>query len=187
MRVGYARVSTDDQNLDLQLDALRRAACQKIYEDLGVSGAISTRPGLARALRQLKAGDTLVTWKLDRLGRSLAHLITLTADLDKRGIGLVSLSEAIDTRSPSGRLLMHMMGALAEFERALIAERTRAGIEAARNRGRRLGRPPKLTPDDILYAAVALASGEVRLGELARTLQVSPLTLSRAMHRNSLS
>lgn len=125
MKIGYARVSTDDQSLGLQRDALRVAACDVIYEDHGVSGAISARPGLSKALRKVRTGDTLVTWKLDRLGRSLAHLITLTVDLEERGVSFVSLSEAIDTRTASGRLLFHVMGALAEFERSLIGERTR--------------------------------------------------------------
>lgn len=185
MRIGYARVSTDDQSLDLQLDALRSAACNVIYEDHGVSGAISARPGLSQALLHLQAGDTFVTWKLDRLGRSLAHLISLTSELEGRGVSLVSLSEAIDTRSPSGRLMFHVMGALAEFERSLIGERTRAGIAAARGRGRKIGRPPKLSDGEVQRASALLGSGRARLKELARDLKVSPLTLSRALSRNS--
>lgn len=182
-RIGYARVSTDEQSLGLQRDALRAAGCDVIYEDRGVSGATCSRSGLDKALRHLRSGDTLVTWKLDRLGRSLAHLIALTEELDREGVGFVSLSEAIDTRSPGGRLLFHVMGALAEFERSLIGERTRAGIAAARVRGSRVGRPPKLTDADARRAARRLASGKENLNHLAKGLAVSPLTLRRALCR----
>lgn len=183
MRVGYARVSTGDQSLDLQLSALRSASCEAIYEDHGVSGATTDRLGLSQALARLQHGDVLVTWKLDRLGRSLAHLIALTVELETRGVRLVSLSEAIDTCSPSGRLLFHVMGALAEFERALIGERTRAGIAAARERGMKIGRPPKLTDAEVKQASELLATGRGRLKDLAADLDVSPLTLSRAVAR----
>lgn len=182
-RIGYARVSTDEQSLGLQRDALRGAGCEVIYEDRGVSGATCSRPGLDKALRRLRAGDTLVTWKLDRLGRSLAHLIAITADLEQCGVGFVSLSEAMDTRSPGGRLLFHVMGALFEFERSLIGERTRAGIAAARGRGLKVGRPPKLSETQARCAAAKLASGGVRLDDLAKGFHVSALTLRRALHR----
>ena len=184
-RVGYARVSTEEQSLDLQLDALRRAACSVIYKDQGVSGADCSRRGLNAALKRLQPGDTLVTWRLDRLGRSLAHLISLTIELDERGVGFVSLAEAIDTKSPSGRLLFHVMGALAEFERSLIGERTRAGIAAARGRGRRIGRPPKLSDEDVRRASHELASGQASLKQAAEAFDVSPLTLSRALARQT--
>ena len=182
MKVGYARVSTDDQSLALQVDALKLAGCDAIFEDHGISGSLTSRPALNRALRELKTGDTLLTWKLDRLGRSLGHLITITHELEQRGVSFVSLSEAIDTRTASGRLLFHVMGALAEFERSLIGERTRAGIAAARERGRPIGRPPKLSSEQI-RSALTLATAGVALKELADRFDVSPLTLSRAMAR----
>lgn len=143
MRVGYARVSTDEQSLDLQLDALQRDGCDRVYHDRGLSGATADRPALGLALKALREGDVLVVWKLDRLGRSLAHLISIIVALERRGVGFRSISEAIDTTSASGRLLFHIMGALAEFERALISERTRAGMNAARARGVHVGRPLK--------------------------------------------
>lgn len=177
-----ARVSTDDQSLALQVDALKLAGCDAIFEDHGISGSLTSRPALNRALCELRAGDTLLTWKLDRLGRSLGHLITITHELEQRGVSFVSLSEAIDTRTASGRLLFHVMGALAEFERSLIGERTRAGIAAARERGRPIGRPPKLSSEQI-RSALTLATGGVALKELADRFDVSPLTLSRAMAR----
>jgi DNA invertase Pin-like site-specific DNA recombinase len=183
MKVGYARVSTDDQSLALQLDALRLAGCELIFEEQGVSGSLTSRPELNRALSAVRPGDTLLTWKLDRLGRSLAHLIALTSELEERGVGFVSLSEAIDTRTATGRLLFHVMGALAEFERALISERTRAGIAAARVRGRSVGRPSKLSIDQIKAASAQLASGRACLKDLAQYFNVSPLTLSRAFCR----
>ena len=143
MLIGYARVSTDEQSPDLQFDALNRAGCHRIFTD-SASGATMSRPALDEAIRALRPGDTLVTWKLDRLGRSLSHLISIVTQLESRGIVFRSLSESIDTQTASGRLLFHVMGALAEFERALISERTRAGMAAARARGRSIGRPPKL-------------------------------------------
>jgi DNA invertase Pin-like site-specific DNA recombinase len=181
MKVGYARVSTEDQNLDLQLDALRLAECGQIYRDEGISGAAMSRPGLDSVLAALRPGDTLVTWRLDRLGRSLAHLLAIITRLEADGIAFLSLSEAIDTRTASGRLLFHVMGALAEFERSLISERTRAGIAAARARGRVVGRPPKLSPAQIEFASSALERGDLRIREVAAQLGVSPLTLSRAL------
>ena len=126
MRIGYARVSTIDQTLALQRDALNEAGCEKVFADHGVSGTATTRPGLARALKALKPGDTLVVWKFDRLGRSLSHLVQIIAELGGRGIGFCSLCDPIDTESAGGRLVLHMMGALAEFKRSLIVERTRA-------------------------------------------------------------
>lgn len=145
MKIGYARVSTGEKDLDLQRDALTVAGCGMIHEDEGVSGVARRPPGLDQALTTLKRGDTLVTWRLDRLGRSLPHLIELVAALQDRGCGFVSLSEAIDTGSAGGKLVFHIMGALAEFERALIVERTRAGMASARTRGRHLGRPRVLS------------------------------------------
>ena len=140
MKVGYARVSTHDQHLALQLDALRKAGCRQVYEEV-VSGARADRPVLQQALAHLRKGDVLMIWKLDRLGRSLRHLIEVVSDLAQRGIGFKSLQEHLDTTTSSGKLVFHMFGALAEFERDLIRERTHAGLTAARARGRLGGRP----------------------------------------------
>ncbi|MAW79365.1 MAG: hypothetical protein CMI63_03950 [Parvularcula sp.] len=150
MQIGYARVSTIDQNLDLQIEALKSAGCEKIYEDEGVSGAKASRPGLEELLKHLQRGDVLIVWKLDRLGRSLRHLIDLIGMFEERGIGFTSLSDGIDTTTPLGKLFFHISGAFGEYERNLISERTKAGMEAARARGVRLGRPPKLTALDKL-------------------------------------
>jgi DNA invertase Pin-like site-specific DNA recombinase len=180
MKVGYARVSTSDQNLGLQLDALQRACCDQIFREEGVSGVAATRPALDAALVALKTGDVLVVWKLDRLGRSLAHLMALVSDLSARGIGFMSLSEAIDTNCASGRLLFHVMGALAEFERSLISERTRAGLAAARRRGARLGRPRKFKWDEVQAARKAYQLDGRDIEGLASELRVSVSTLRRA-------
>jgi len=139
MRIGYARVSTDDQHLELQTDALNQAGCEKSYEDR-LSGARADRPGLREALKFARRGDTITVWRLDRLSRSLKDLIEMVAQLEERGIGLMSLQESIDTTSSSGKLIFHVFGALAEFERNLIRERTQAGLAAARARGRLGGR-----------------------------------------------
>jgi DNA invertase Pin-like site-specific DNA recombinase len=138
--IGYARISTADQDPALQLDALHQIGCTRIFQDHGVSGAKTERPGLTAALSHVREGDVLVVWKLDRLGRSLAHLIDTVSDLERRGIGLRSLTEAIDTTTPGGRLIFHVFGALGQFERDLIRERTRAGLAAAAARGRKGGR-----------------------------------------------
>ena len=143
MLVGYARVSTNDQNLALQIDALKSAGCETIYEDEGFSGSKSKRPGLDRAMSRLKSGDTLVVWKLDRLGRSMKHLIQMTSRFERRGIQFRSISDAIDTSTPGGKLYFHLMGAFTEFESSLISERTKAGMAAAKARGVKMGRPRK--------------------------------------------
>jgi DNA invertase Pin-like site-specific DNA recombinase len=152
MKVGYARVSTNEQDLSLQLDALKEGGCEKIHQDK-IGGAKAERPGLQEALQYLRKGDTLVVWRLDRLGRSLKHLIETVNDLEERGIGFQSLQESIDTTTSSGRLIFHIFGALAEFERNLIRERTQAGLEAARARGRKGGRPKALDAKkaELLY------------------------------------
>lgn len=143
MLIGYARVSTDDQKLDLQMDALKKVGCEKIFDDY-MSGAKAERPGLTKALEICREGDTLVVWRLDRLGRSIKNLIDLAEILEKQGIGLKSCQESIDTNTSGGKLIFHMFGALAEFERNLLRERTKAGLDAARARGRTGGRPKVL-------------------------------------------
>lgn len=182
MRIGYARVSTSDQNIELQLNALKAAGCDRIFTDHGMSGASRLRPGLNRSIDDLKPGDTLVIWRLDRLGRSLSHLIDVVSELGRREIGLYSITEAIDTGSAGGILIFHIMGALAEFERALISERTRAGMSAAKLRGSAIGRPRKLTPSEIEQMADAIEGGDT-IKMAARNLGVSRTTLYRALRR----
>ena len=151
MLIGYARVSTQDQNLELQREALRQAGCQKVFEDQ-VSGTLAERPGLAKAREMLREGDTLVVWKLDRLGRRVKQLVDLVGELQQQGVQFKSLTDAIDTGTPSGRFFFHMMASLAEMERDLIVERTRAGLEVARQLGRKGGRKPKMTASKIELA-----------------------------------
>ena len=176
MLIGYARVSTDDQNLDLQRDALRLAGCEKIYEDR-ISGAKAARPGLAMALEVARDGDVLTVWRLDRLGRSLHDLILLGRKLDEAGIGLMSVQEKIDTSSSGGRLVFHMYGALAEFERALVRERTRAGLDAARARGRKGGRKHRLTPERRAHAVDLYRAKDKTVREICRLMGISKPTL----------
>ncbi|WP_330995846.1 recombinase family protein [Burkholderia territorii] len=152
MRLGYARVSTEEQNLDLQLIALEANGCDRVITDHGISGARFDRPGLQEILALAQSGDTIVVWRLDRLGRSLSHLVGMMGDFRARGIHFASLNESIDTGTPAGMFMFHMIAALAEFERALIGERTRAGVAAARSRGQRLGRPPALDRHQIQQA-----------------------------------
>ncbi|HDT1604997.1 recombinase family protein [Enterobacter hormaechei] len=161
MQIGYVRVSTNDQNTALQRNALECAGCELIFEDK-MSGKTSDRPGLKKVLRTLSEGDTLVVWKLDRLGRSMRHLVTLIEDLRGRGINFRSLTDSIDTSTPMGRFFFHVMGALAEMERELIVERTRAGLAAARQQGRIGGRRPKLTEQQWAQAGRLLDAGESR-------------------------
>ena len=146
MKIGYARVSSDDQNLDLQRDALNKAGCERVYEEKE-SGARADRPQLQRLMEALRSGDTLVVWRLDRLGRSLKHLVETVETLEAAGVGFQSTTEAIDTTTSGGKLVFHIFAALAEFERTLIRERTRAGLTAARARGRQGGRPKVLSED----------------------------------------
>jgi len=169
--------------LAMQLDALSLAGCAQIFQDEGISGAITERRALNDALTALAPGDVLVVWKLDRLGRSLAHLIEIISRLDDSRIGFRSLSEAIDTTTAGGRLLFHVMGALAEFERALISERTRAGMAAAKARGQHLGRERKITNEDAAWAKRVIEEGTMTSREAARTLRVAPLTLYRSLER----
>lgn len=184
MKIGYARVSTDEQNLDLQTDALKAAGCERLFQDRGISGATSERDGLSQALATLAQGDVLVVWRLDRLGRSLSFLIDLMERLKEQGIGFQSLSDGIDTTTAGGRLVFHIMGALAEFERALIQERTREGLRAAKRRGKRLGRPNALSLDQIAHARVQTEAGEQSIKSMAAILGVGRNTLSRALGQN---
>lgn len=175
MLVGYERVSTDDQVTDLQHDELLQAGCEKFFSDK-MSGAKSDRPGLAECLNFLREGDILVVWRLDRLGRSLKDLIEIIEGLEKRGIGFKSLRETIDTTTAGGKLIFHVFGALAEFERNLIRERTLAGLAAARSRGRRGGRKRKLTQQQI-EIGVSLAKDPKRtVGSICEVLQISRQT-----------
>lgn len=183
MKIGYARVSSEDQNLGLQRDALTAAGCSEIFEDAGVSGAVERRSGLDQALARLKPGDALVTWRLDRLGRSLPHLIELVSVLKAKGCEFVSLNEAIDTTSAGGKLIFHIMGALAEFERTLIVERTRAGIAAARQRGQHMGRRRKLSAAQIEHARSAISTGKETASGMASILGVGRATLWRALRK----
>lgn len=176
MLIGYARVSTDDQNLDLQRDALTQAGCSKLCEDKE-SGAKAERPGLLLALEVLRDGDTLVVWRLDRLGRSLKDLIALVEKLEQRGIALKSLQENIDTSSSGGKLVFHLFGALAEFERNLIRERTQAGLSAARARGRSGGRPKALDANKRQLAIRLYHERQHSIEELCRMMGISKPTL----------
>jgi DNA invertase Pin-like site-specific DNA recombinase len=181
MHIGYARVSTGEQTLDLQRDALATAACDKVFTETA-SGAKADRPVLADVLEYLRPGDTLVVWRLDRLGRSLKHLIETLTDLANRGVGFKSLTEQIDTTTPSGKLVFHVLGALAEFERDLIRERTHAGLAAARARGRKGGRPKKLAdPKKLALAQRLYADGQTDVATICRTLGISRATLYRSV------
>jgi DNA invertase Pin-like site-specific DNA recombinase len=181
MQFGYARVSTDDQTLDLQLDALTKAGCDRIFRDT-FSGATAERPGLREGLDHLRAGDTLVVWRLDRLGRSLRHLIDTMTTLEQRGIGFRSLTESIDTTTSGGKLIFHIFGALAEFERDLIRERTHAGLVAARSRGRTGGRPKVKAFQDPRRLAAArrlYAEGKTSISTICATFGISKSTFYR--------
>ena len=178
--VGYARISTAEQNLALQRDALAAAGAARVFEDRGVSGAKTERPGLDEALRYLREGDTLVVWKLDRLGRSMTHLLAVVADLEARGVGFRSLTEAIDTTTPTGRLVFHIFGALGQFERDLIRERTGAGLAAAAARGRKGGRPVAATPEKVARARRLIAQG-LTVREAAARVKVGKSALYAAL------
>lgn len=176
MLVGYARVSTQDQKPELQRDALHAAGCERIFEEKA-SGAQRERPQLKAAIDYMRAGDTLVIWKLDRLARSVKQLIETVEHLEGRGIGLRSLTETIDTTSSGGKLIFHIFAALAQFERAIIRERTSAGLAAARARGRIGGRPVALKPDDITAAKAMLGNPDMTVKDVAKRLGVSISTL----------
>lgn len=182
MKIGYARVSTQEQNLSLQKDALRHTGCKTIYTDQGISGSEFRRPGLDRALKHLHGGGTLVVWRLDRLGRSLSKLVDLIAHLDRHQIQFESVTEAISTNSSGGLFLFHMMAALAQFERTLISERTRAGMAAAKARGAKLGRKPALTSSQERQALTLLKTQSFTA--VAERFQVHPGTLRRLRNRH---
>ncbi len=176
MLIGYARVSTQDQKPELQLDALTATGCERIFEEKA-SGALRERPQLQAAIAYMRKGDTLVVWRLDRLARSVKQLIETIEELEGRGIGLRSIAEAIDTTTSGGRLVFHIFAALAEFERSILRERTMAGLKAARDRGRVGGRPPALTTVDIAAAKALLADPTITTKEVARRMGVSVSTL----------
>ncbi|WP_337173558.1 recombinase family protein [Paludisphaera sp.] len=176
MKIGYARVSTQDQNLDLQRDALKAAGCTRIVEDTA-SGGKRDRSGLERVREQLRKGDVLVVWRMDRLARSLKHLIDLMSELEEQGIGFQSITEAIDTTTPGGKLVFHIFGALAEFERNLIRERTKAGLEAARARGRKGGRKKKLDERKRALAVQLYRAKEHTIPEICSMVGISKPTL----------
>ncbi|OAI84543.1 DNA resolvase [Rhizobium sp. GHKF11] len=181
-RIGYARVSTVDQHLDLQRNALRLAGCNRIFEDHGVSGSNEQRGGLSSMLKALRRGDILVVWRLDRLGRSIIHLISMIDSLKRRGIGFVSLTESIDTSSAGGQLIFHILAALAEFEKSLIRERTIAGIAAAKARGKLPGRRPALTEVQCMEIRSVLNAG-ASVREVAQKYNVHPRTVLRGIRR----
>ncbi|MGG2134726.1 recombinase family protein [Bacillus sp. S2(2024)] len=182
MLIGYARVSTHDQNLDLQKDALIQAGCKRIFTDV-VSGSISSRSGLDEALDYVREGDTLVVWKLDRLGRSLKHLIETINILNEEGIAFRSLQENMDTSTSGGKLIFHVFGALAEFEREMIQERTQAGLSAARARGRLGGRPKVMDTTQVSMAKSLMKDPNYSTEDICNTLGVSRATLYRYLQK----
>ena len=182
MIIGYARVSTHDQNLDSQLDALQKADCEQIFQEK-ITGKIKDRPELISCLKALRKGDVLVVWKLDRLARSLKDLVEIITDLNQREIGFKSLTEAIDTTSATGRLVFHIFGALAEFEHSLIRERTIAGLDAARARGRKGGRKTSMSENDIKKAKAMLSDPQITKTEVAKHFGVSRVTLNSSLNK----
>lgn len=178
MLIGYARVSTADQDLSSQEDVLKSAGCEKIYTDV-VSGVKTARPGLNSAILQLRKGDMLVVWRLDRLGRSLAHLIQTVKELNEKGIGFKSLQESIDTTTSGGQLIFHIFGALAQFERELIRERTNAGLKSARIRGRLGGRPVQLNKNEIRKLKKHYDKGDLSVIEICKLFNITKPTLYR--------
>lgn len=181
MKIGYIRVSDDDQTEALQIDALSAAGCEAIYGDHGVSGALTERKGLDNVLAELGQGDTFIVWKLARLGRSTIHLLLLLDDLRQRGVDFVSLTQGIDTTTSVGRMVYGQLAVFAEFEREQIRDRTKAGMAAAKKRGKHIGRPRKLTAAQVSHAARQLAEGNETISGMAQMFGVAPLTLSRAL------
>jgi DNA invertase Pin-like site-specific DNA recombinase len=178
MLIGYARISTQDQTLTLQRDALEKAGCRKIFTDR-VSGTKAERKGLTEALSHLREGDTLVVWRLDRLGRSLRHLIDAVTELHDRGVGFKSLQENIDTTTSGGKLVFHIFGALAEFEREIIRERTQAGLASARTRGKVGGRPKALTPKEVQILRNMASDKSLTVSDICKTLGIGRTTFYR--------
>jgi DNA invertase Pin-like site-specific DNA recombinase len=178
MLIGYARISTHDQTLALQQDALEKAGCEQIFTDQ-VSGTKSERKGLTDALSHLRKGDTLVVWRLDRLGRSFRHLIDTITALNERGIDFKSLTENIDTTTSGGKLVFHIFGALAEFEREIIRERTQAGLASARSRGKVGGRPKALTPKEVQILRNIAADKSLTVSDICKTLGIGRTTFYR--------
>lgn len=188
MKIGYARVSTHDQNLAMQLDALHDGGCTRIFQEKA-NGAKTDRPELAKLIEQLREGDTVVVWKLDRLGRSLTHLVGLVTELESRGIGLISLNDPVDTTTAQGRLVFRIFASLAEFERELIRERTNAGLQSARRRGQQLGRPEGLTKaaqDKALIAESLYKAGRHSVEGIARHIGISKSTLYRYLRSRGI-
>ena len=179
MKIGYARVSTTDQNLDLQTDALKEVGCKKIFSDRGVSGAKAERPGLDEAIDQLRKGDILVIWKLDRLGRSLSHLLCIIEDLKQKGVDFASVQDGFDTSTASGKMVFSVIGAMAEYERNLIRERTMAGLAAARERGRMGGRPKSLDESQVKVAIALADAGKLTIREICEQIGCSRSTYYR--------
>jgi len=182
MHIGYARVSTQDQNPQLQIDALKKAGCEQIFDEK-ISGKLRNRPELDLCLRMLRKGDTLVVWRLDRLGRSLKDLVRIISELEEREISFQSVTENIDTSSAGGKLIFHIFGALAEFETNLIRERTLAGLASARARGRKGGRRPKMTMPDVRKAAAMLYDPMITKTEVALHFGISRVTLDASLIR----
>lgn len=180
-KIGYVRVSDTEQNENLQIDALKQAGCTTIYSDHGICGANIKRKGLDDLLKSLKCGDTLVVWKLDRLGRSTIHLLQLLDKLRQRGIDFQAITQGIDTSTPVGRMLYGQLAVFAEFEREQIRERTKAGMKAAKARGKHIGRPRKLSSKQIANARRKLTKRADTITNIARTYHVAPVTLSRAL------
>lgn len=178
MKIGYARVSSQDQDLTLQLDALKKEGCERVFQEKA-SGGQRERPELQAALSFMRAGDTLVIWKLDRLARSLKQLIETVEKFESQGIGLKSLQDPIDTSSTSGKLVFHIFAALAEFERGIIRDRTNAGLKSARERGRLGGRPPALSPEDLQAARAMLKDSAIPVSTVAKRMGVAASTLYR--------
>lgn len=182
MLIGYARVSTRDQNLDLQLDKLREVGCEKIFSDKA-SGVREDRPGLAEAIAYARSGDTLTVWKLDRLGRTMKSLIRFVDDLRESGVEFKSINEGLDTSTPMGRFTFHILGALAQMEAELVKERTMAGLQASRARGKLGGRPKKITPDQLVMARTLMTNPDLTMEQIARQLGVGKSTLYRELAR----
>lgn len=180
-RIGYARVSTKDQKLRMQMDALKSVDCDLIFEDHGVSGKKASRAGIDAMLGELKSGDTVIVFKLDRLGRSVLHLADLLVRFQNDGIHFCSISEGINTTTPGGKLVYHLFSAFAEFQRDVIVENTLAGLDAAKRRGSKLGRPPVLDAETIIAAQSLIAAEHLSISEVARRVGASRVTLARAL------